>query len=109
MATTRKNANAIALEESKQKIDLNDNRYYGRRFGRSTRAFKPINYNERTESDGEESTPGDIQLPHQLRADGFFISEEIDFEDEDKENCDQWTPENAKKETKVGVLLASIR
>ena len=108
MAARRKNANAIAFEESKKNIDLNDNRYYGRRLGRSTRAFKQINYNEQTQSDREESTPGEIQLPNHLREDGFFISEEIDLKDEDKENCDQWTPENARREgkSKVGVVLA---
>ena len=83
---TRKRSIALVLEESKQKIDLNDNRYYGRRLGRSTRAFKRINYNERTESDGEESIPGKIQSPIRAIEDGFFIDN-----DENKENCGQWT------------------
>ena len=82
---TRKRSIALVLEESKQKIDLNDNRYYGRRLGRSTRAFKRINYNERTESDGEESIPGKIQSPIRAIEDGFFIDN-----DENKENCGQW-------------------
>ena len=82
---TRKRSIALVLEESKQKIDLNDNRYYGRRLGRSTRAFKRINYNERTESDGGESIPGKIQSPIRAIEDGFFIDN-----DENKENCGQW-------------------
>ena len=83
---TRKRSIALVLEESKQKIDLNDNRYYGRRLGRSTRAFKRINYNERTESDGEESIPVEMQSQKRVREDNFFIDNE-----ENKENCGQWT------------------
>ena len=88
----RKNSMAHRLNESKQKIGLNDNQYYGRRLGRSTRTLKQKNYNERTESDAEET--------NFVRREDFFISEEnhIEDEDEDKENCDQWTPANAKKE-----------
>ena len=88
----RKNSMAHLLNESKQKIGLNDNQYYGRRLGRSTRALKQKNYNEQTESDAEET--------NFVRREDFFISEEnhIEDEDEDKENCDQWTPANAKKE-----------
>ena len=83
---TRKRSIALVLEESKQKIDLNDNRYYGRRLGRSTRAFKRINYNERTESDGEESIPVEMQSQKRVREDNFFIDNE-----ENKENRGQWT------------------
>ena len=88
----RKNSMAHRLNESKQKMGLNDNQYYGRRLGRSTRALKQKNYNERTESDAEET--------NFVRREDFFISEEnhIEDEDEDKENCDNWTPANAKKE-----------
>ena len=92
---TRKRSMAHLLEESKQEIDLNDNRYYGRRLGRSTRAIKQINYNERTESDEEESIPGETKLS---KGDDFFISEEID-NDGNKENSSQWT--------KVCVVLES--
>jgi len=83
---TRKRSIAHLLEESKQKIDLNENRYYGRRLGRSTRTLKQINYNERTESDEEESIPGKMKSPK--RDDNFFISGD---NDENKENCGQWT------------------
>ena len=88
----RKNSMAHRLNESKQKIGLNDNQYYGRRLGRSTRTLKQKNYNERTESDAEET--------NFVRREDFFISEENHIEDgdEDKENCDNWTPANAKKE-----------
>ena len=84
--STRKRSIALVLEESRQKIDLNDNRYYGRHLGRSTRAFKRINYNERTESDGEESIPVEVQSQKRVREDNFFIDNE-----ENKENCGQWT------------------
>ena len=100
----RKNSMAHRLNESKQKIGLNDNQYYGRRLGRSTRTLKQKNYNERTESDAEET--------NFVRREDFFISEEnhIEADDEDKENCDQWTPEKVKREAaKVGVVLASVR
>ena len=91
MAATRKNANAIALEESKQKNDLNDNRFYGRHHGRSNRPFKRINYNETTDSHGEESIRGKMQSLKRAREDDFFIAED-DIKD-------------AKWKTKVGVVL----
>ena len=59
----RKNSSAIALEESKQKIDLSDNRFYGRHRGRSTRSLKRINYSESAESDKGESIPKKMKSP----------------------------------------------
>ena len=100
-AVTRQNSNAIASEESKYKIDLNDNRFYSLHLGRPTRPFKRINYNETTESDGKETIPGEIQLPRLVKENDFFVSEENDTENIG--NSDPRTQEEDPTKKKIKV------
>ena len=102
-AVTRQNSNAIASEESKYKIDLNDNRFYGLHHGRPTRPFKRINYNETTGSDGKESIPGEIQLPRLAKENDFFVSEENDTKSENIGNSGPRTQE--EDETKKNIKV----
>ena len=107
----RKNSRAIALEESKQKIDLSDNRFYGRHRGRSTRILKRINYNESAESEKIEPIPEKIQSPKCVKEDDFFIPEENDIKIENIENSDplRLEEDETKGKIKVGVVLGNIR